>query len=75
MTRALTALAKQYEEEMEQQAERAGILQEQVQQLEAAVKDLQPQFGRTAALAEDLQRQVESLAEDYREIAAVLSGG
>ena len=26
-------------------------------------------------LAEDLKRQVESLAEDYREIAAGLSGG
>ena len=55
LTRALTALAKQYEEEMEQQAERVGILQEQVQRLEAAVKDLQPQLGRTEALAEDLQ--------------------
>ena len=29
----------------------------------------------TSGLAEDLQEQVESLAEDYREIAAVLSGG
>ena len=56
LTRALTALAKQYEEEMEQQAERVGILQEQVQRLEAAVKDLQPQLGRTEALAEDLKQ-------------------
>ena len=49
-------MAKQYEEETEQQAERVGISQEQVQRLEAAVKDLQPQLGRTEALAEDLKQ-------------------
>ena len=46
-----------------------------MQRLEEAVKDLKPQLGRTEALAEGLQRQVELLAEDYSEIAAVLSGG
>ena len=63
LTNALTALSKQYEAEMGQQAERAGELQEQVRQL-----------GRPGALAEDLKQQVELLAEDYREIAEVLSG-
>ena len=63
LTNALTALSKQYETEMEQQAEWASELQEQVQRL-----------GRTEALAEDLKRQVELLAQDDSEIAAVLSG-
>ena len=63
LTNALTALSKQYEAEMEQQAEWASELQEQVQRL-----------GRTEALAEDLKRQVELLAQDDSEIAAVLSG-
>ena len=58
---------------MEQQAEWAGELQEQVQRLEESVKDLQPQLGRTEKLAEDL-KQVELLRRDYREIADVLSG-
>ena len=31
-------------------------------------------LGRTGALAEDLKRQVELLAADYRDIGAVLSG-
>ena len=51
-----------------------GELQEQVQQLKEAVKDLKPQLGRTGALAEDLKQQVESLRADYREIAKVLRG-
>ena len=34
LTNALTALSKQYEAEMEQQAGRVGTLQEQVQRLE-----------------------------------------
>ena len=58
LTSALTALSKQYEAEMEQQAGRVGELQKQVQRLEEAVKDLKPQLGRTGALAEDLKRQV-----------------
>ena len=74
LTNALTALSKQYEAEMEHQAEWVGELQEQVQQLEEAVKDLKPQLGRTGALAEDLKQQVESLRADYREIAKVLRG-
>ena len=74
LTTALTALSKQYEAEMEQQAGRVGELQEQLQRLEEAVKDLNPQLGRTEARAEDLKELVELLAEDYREIAAVLSG-
>ena len=74
LTNALTALSKQYEAEMEQQAEWAGELQEQEQRLEEAVKDLQPQLGRPEALAEDWKQQVELLAEDYSEIAEVLSG-
>ena len=51
LTNALTALSKQYEAEMEQQAEWVGELQEQVQRLEESVKDLKPQLGRTARLA------------------------
>ena len=46
----------------------------QVQRLEESVKDLQPQLGRTEALAEDLKQQVKLLAADYKEIAKVLSG-
>ena len=61
LTRALTALSEQYE-------------REQMQRLEEAVKNLQPQLGRNAGLAEDLKEQVELLAADYREIAAGLSG-
>ncbi len=45
----------------------------QVQRLEESVKDLQPQLGRTEALAEDLKQQVEILASglqgDRRSIA------
>ena len=74
LTNALTALSKQYEAEMEQQAEWAGELQEQVQRLEESVKDLKPQLGRTGTLAEDLKQQVELLRGDYREIAEVLRG-
>ena len=47
LTKAFTALSKQYEAEMEQQAERVGELQKQVQRLEEAVKDLKPQLGQT----------------------------
>ena len=46
----------------------------QDQQLEEAVKDLQPQLGRPEALAEDLKQQVKLLRRDYREIAEVLRG-
>ena len=63
MTNALTALSKQYEAEMEQQAEWVGELQEQVQRL-----------GRTEALAGDLKEQVAGLRRDYKEIAEVLRG-
>ena len=66
LTNALTALSKQYEAEMEQQAEWVGELQEQVQRLEESVKDLKPQLGRTEALAEDLKQQVKLLRRDYR---------
>ena len=59
---------------MERQAEWVGELQEQVQRLEEAVKDLKPQLGRTGALAEDLKQQVELVRADYREIAKVLRG-
>ena len=72
LTNALTALSKQYEVEMEHQAEWVGELQEQVQRLEESVKDLQPQLGRTEASAKDLKQQVEILRRDYKEIAAVL---
>ena len=74
LTNALTALSKQYEAEMEQQAERVGELQEQMQRLEESVKDLKPQLGRTEALAEDLKQQVKLLRRDYKEIAGVLRG-
>ena len=73
LTNALTALSKQYEAEMEQQAEWVGELQEQVQRLEESVKDLKPQLGRTEASAKDLKQQVEILAAklqgDRRSIA------
>ena len=74
LTNALTALSKQYEAEMEQQAERVGELQEQVQRLEESVNDLKPQLGRTEALAGDLKEQIAGLRRDYREIAKVLRG-
>ena len=66
LTNALTALSKQYEAEMEQQAERVGELQEQVQRLEESVKDLKPQLGRTEASAKDLKEQVEILASELQ---------
>ena len=75
LTNALTALSKQYEAEMEQQAGRIGECKEQVQRLEEAVKDLKPQLGRTEALAEDLKQQVKRLAADYKEIAEVFARG
>ena len=62
-----------YEWEQRRQAERFGELQEQVQRLEEAEKDLKPQLGRTEALAEDLKQQVQLLVADYSEIAEVLS--
>ena len=74
LTSALTALSKQYEAEMEQEAGRVGELQEQLQRLEETVKDLKPQLGRTEALAKDLKQQVAGLRRDYREIAKVLRG-
>ena len=74
LTNALTALSKQYEAEMEQQAGRIGECKEQVQRLEEAVKDLKPQLGRTEASAKDLKEQVEILAANYKEIAEVLRG-
>ena len=74
LTKALTALSKQYEAEMEQQAGRIGECKEQVQRLEESVKDLKPQLGRTEASAKDLKQQVELLRADYREIAEVLRG-
>ena len=74
LTNALTALSKQYEAEMEQQAECGSAnCKEQVQRLEEAVKDLKPQLGRTEALAEDLKQQVETLGSglqgDRRSVA------
>ena len=74
LTSALTALSKQYEAQMGQQAGRVGELQEQVQRLEESVKDLKPQLGRTEASAKDLKQQVELLRRDYKEIAGVLRG-
>ena len=74
LTNALTALSKQYEAEMEQQAEWVGELQEQVQRLEESVKDLKPQLGRTEASAKDLKQQVELLRRDYKEIAECCAG-
>ena len=75
LTKALRELSGQYEREQKQQAERVEDLRRQMQRLEEAVKDLQPQLGRTAELAENLQRQVKLLAQDYRDIAALLSRG
>ena len=49
LTDALTPLSKPYEAEMEQQAGLFGGLQQQVQRLEEAVRDLEPHFGRTGA--------------------------
>ena len=75
LTNALTALSKQYEAEMEQQAEWVGELQEQVRRLEESVKDLKPPLVRTEASAKDLKQQVEILAANYKEIAEVLREG
>ena len=73
LTNALTALSKQYEAEMEQQAERVGELQEQVQRLEESVNDLKPQLGRTEALAGGFEAASRGLEEglqgDRRSIA------
>ena len=66
LTNALTALSKQYEAEMEQQAEWVGELQEQVQRLEESVKDLKPQLGRTEASAKDLKEQVAGLRRELQ---------
>ena len=75
LTNALTALSKQYEAEMEQQAERVGELQEQVQRLEESVKDLKPQLGRTEALGQGFEGASQAgLRRDYKEIAKVLRG-
>ena len=74
LTTALTALSEQYEREQRRQAEQVEALQEQMQRLEEAVKDLKPQLGQTVALAGDLKEQVAGLRRDYREIAKVLRG-
>ena len=63
LTNALTALSKQYEAEMEQQAEWVGELQEQVQRLEESVKDLKPQLGRTEALGGGFEAASQALEE------------
>ena len=63
LTNALTALSKQYEAEMEQQAEWVGELQEQVQRLEESVKDLKPQLGRTEASAKEFEEASQALEE------------
>ena len=63
LTTALTALSKQYEAEMEQQAERVGELQEQVQRLEKSVKDLKPQLGRTEASGRGFEAASQALEE------------
>ena len=41
---------------------------------ESDVEDLKPQLGRAGALGEDLKKQVELLAANYKEIAEVLGG-
>ena len=73
LTNALTALSKQYEAEMEQQAEWVGELQEQVRRLEESVKDLKPQLGadrsaggRFEAASRDLGSELQG---DRRSIA------
>ena len=63
LTSALTALSKQYEAEMEQQAGRVGELQEQVQRLEESVKDLKPQLGRTEALGRGFEAASQTLEQ------------
>ena len=81
LTDALSALAAQYEREQQRQAEQYEALEEQLKRLATQIEDLRRQQGRTEGLGEDLQRQlralerqVEPLAADYREIASVLSG-
>ena len=49
LTDALAALSEQYEREQRRQAEQYEALQEQMQRLEEAVKDLKPQLGRTGS--------------------------
>ena len=67
LTKALTALSKQYEAEMEQQAERVGELQKQVQRLEEAVKDLKPQLGQTEALSGGFGQANQTLGSGLKE--------
>ena len=81
LTDALSELAAQYEREQQRQAEQYEALGKQLKRLATQIEILRRQQGRTVALGEDLQRQlsaleqqVEPLAADYREIAAVLSG-
>ena len=81
LTDASGALAAQYEQEHERQAEQYEAFEEEMKRLETQAEDLQQQQGRTMALAEDLQQQlsklkrrVELLSTDYKEIACVLSG-
>ena len=66
LTSALTALSKQYEAEMGQQAGRVGELQEQVQRLEESVKDLKPQLGRTEASAEGFEAASRDLGSELQ---------
>ncbi len=51
---------------MEQQAGRAGELQEQVQRLEESVKDLKPQLGRTEASAKEFEAASRDLGSELQ---------
>ena len=82
LTDTLSALSEQYEREQRRQAEQYEAIEKQMKRLTTQVEDLRRQQGRPVALAEDLQqqlsefeRQVELLAADYREIAAVFERG
>ena len=66
LTNALTALSKQYEAEMEQQAERVGELQEQVQRLEESVKDLKPQLGRDRSVGQGFEAASRDLGSELQ---------
>ena len=76
LTNALTALSKQYEAEMEQQAEWVGELQEQVlQRLEESVKGLEAAARADRSVGGGFEAASRALEEGLQEeIAEVLRG-
>ena len=77
LTTALTALSKQYEAEMEQQAWRVGELQEQLQRLEEAVKGLKAAAGADRSVGRGFEGASRTLGPglqgDRRSVERVLN--